>query len=87
MVKITQKRLVCNDITLNDSETLEVVNHYIQSVLGDGCYINRKGRLEHWTSFPHGSGTTTDMGEPSPLQLAVWELSKLLSSMHHKNDQ
>lgn len=77
-VKISQKRLVYTDVELTDSETLEVIKKYITEVLlGDGVYI-KDGKLEHWTSWPHGSGTTTDMGEPTEVQKTAWAFLKAL---------
>lgn len=79
VIKIAQRRTEIINISLTADEAKEVITQYIEKeMIGEGCYITREGRLEHWTSFPHGSGTTTDHGEPTPLQKASWGFLKLL---------
>ena len=78
MIKITQTREVHNKLVLTDIEAVEVTELYLHSLLGEDCYINGKGNLEHWTSWPHGSGTTTDKGEPTSLQKAA---SRMLEAL------
>lgn len=78
MAKIQQKKTGYVDVELNAEETLEVVKQYLRSVIGDGCYITKNGKLEHWTKYPHGSGTTTDMGIPTPIQVAADALLSLV---------
>ena len=84
MIKITQKEVVYNTIKLSNKNAREVCRQYLQNTLGineypgDECYISPEGRLKHWTSFPHGSGTTTDLGVPTELQLLAYEVIKRL---------
>lgn len=75
MVQVTQSRTQVVELT-ND-EALKVTLTYLTDiVVGVGCYITDGGRLEHWTSYPHGSGTTTDMGIPTDIQRAAWDFIK-----------
>ena len=77
-IKVHQKEI--RTITLTDETAKEVVKEYItKKIIGEGCYITKEGNLEHWTSWPHGSGTTTEMGDPSPLQAAAWALLKQMA--------
>jgi hypothetical protein len=79
MIQLTQRRTEITNISMTAEEAKTVAIQYIKAVvIGDGCYITNEGRLEHWTSCPHGSGTTTDKGKPTPLQLAAWEFLTLL---------
>ncbi len=78
MIQLTQRRTEITNIVLTAEEAKTVAMQYIKDVvIGEGCYITKEARLEHWTSYPHGSGTTTDKGEPTPLQLAAWEFLTL----------
>jgi hypothetical protein len=79
--KITVYQKETRTVELDDETAKAVVKEYItKKVLEDGCYVTREGKLEHWTSWPHGSGTTTDMGVPSPLQAAAWRFLELLAN-------
>lgn len=81
-MQLTQRRTVVTNVTLTADEAKIVTLQYIKDeVLGEGCYITKDGRLEHWTSYPHGSGTTTDKGAATPLQLAANEFL-LLAEKH-----
>lgn len=66
-------------VTLDDKLVAEVGRKWLQSLIGgDGWYINEKGRREHWTSWPHGSGTYTDGGKPSKVQKLAAQLQSAL---------
>lgn len=81
MIKLTQKKTETVTISLTDEEAKKVTIEYLRDVIiGDSCYITKGGRLEHWTSYPHGSGTTTDKGMASQLQLAAWGLLKAFTA-------
>lgn len=83
MVKIMQRKVTSVEISLSNDEAKEVVTEYLKTmVIGKGCYVTEDGRLEHWTSYPHGSGTTTDMGEATALQKAA---DKFLAAMEEDN--
>lgn len=78
-IKIKQKKVEYYTVELADEDAKEVTVEYLSKViLGDGCYVTKKGVLEHWTGSPHGSGTTTDMGKATELQGAAQILLKLL---------
>lgn len=79
MILITQKKSVFTDVVLTDEEALEVIKQYIRDVvIGHECYITTEGKLEHWTKYPHGSGTTTNKGLATPLQKAASDFLDLL---------
>lgn len=75
---ISQQRVTYTDVTLNDDEVKNVVEEYLQNIVGEGCYITHEGLIEHWTNFPHGSGTTTDKGKPTALQQTAWKLLTIM---------
>lgn len=78
-ISVTQKKILYETINLSDEESLDITKQYLKKVIiGNGCYINKNGDLEHWTSFPHGSGTTTNMGTPTQLQKTAYDLLQLL---------
>jgi hypothetical protein len=80
MISIVQRRTVSTKLELTDTEARAITVEYLQGLLGgDGCYIAENGLLAHWTSWPHGSGTTTYKGEPTRLQRAAWELLPLIT--------
>lgn len=62
-----------------DHKTNKIVKEYLQNeIIGSGCYI-KDGSLVHWTSWPHGSGTTTEKGKASEIQVCASQLLKLLT--------
>ena len=75
MITVRRKRETVDEVSLTDEEAKTVTVRYIQNVvIGKDCYITKDGKLEHWTSYPHGSGTTTDKGKPTAVQTAAAEL-------------
>jgi len=79
MITITQSKTVNTKLELTNEEAQDVTINYLRKiVIGHECYVTDNGRLEHWTSYPHGSGTTTDKGEASKLQKAASDLIKKL---------
>ncbi len=68
-----------NEYTLTSEQMKEISKAYCRIVLGGkDYYVTEEGRLEDWTSWPHGSGTTTDHGLATEKQKAAYALLKLL---------
>ena len=72
-MRLSVTRPATTTLEINEEEMKEVAIKYIEDIVMNDCYINKKGRLEWWTSFPHGSGTYEDRGVPSPLQKKAWD--------------
>ena len=80
-MKIDIVRSVRTEIELSNAEMNSVTLAYLQQLLGgEGNYVTEKCMLAHWTSFPHGSGTTEFIGTATPVQAAAFALLKLLRS-------
>lgn len=78
MINIIRKKTITSEMNLKEDEAKEVVQKYLEKyIIGTGCYFNKDGSFEHWTSYPHGSGTTTTI-TPSLIQIKANELLKLL---------
>lgn len=69
------------EISLPKSQVKTIVREFLVSIVGQDCYINQDGLLEHWTSWPHGSGTTTIMGKPTEAQRAAFVLLNAIKRM------
>jgi len=74
MIEIQIARTEYTTLKLTDDEAKEVTSKYLEMQIMKGKYINSKGVLEDWTSFPYGSGTTTQYGRPSKIQIAAYRL-------------
>ena len=77
-MRVTLTREVTNTVELTPAEALHVTVMYLEEIVLKGFYINDKGRLEFWTSYPHGSGTTEDKGVPTLLQRKAWQFLSIL---------
>lgn len=77
-IEIDRREVVHSKLTLSDDEAKLVAVRYLKKVILKDCEVNAAGRLEHWTSWPHGSGTTTDHGEASEAQKLAYRLLFLL---------
>jgi hypothetical protein len=73
MIEVSMKRMTYERIKLTDEEAMDVAKQYLEKNVLGGNYINKEGFLEDWDAAPHGSGTTTTYGAPSPLQKAAWD--------------
>lgn len=69
------------EIFLPKTQVKTIVREFLTSIVGQDCYINRDGLLEHWISWPHGSGTTIIMGKPTEAQRAAFVLIDALKKM------
>ena len=69
------------EIFLPKTQVKTIVREFLVSIVGQDCYINQDGLLEHWTSWPHGSGTYTTMGKPTETQRAAFVLIDALKKM------
>lgn len=70
-ITVTTHRMV----ELTTEQMKEVCKEYLQKMLGgEGWYINKDGILEHWTSWPHGSGTRTKGDTPTKAQRLAYML-------------
>ena len=69
------------EIFLPKTQVKTIVHKFLVSIVGQDCYINQDGLLEHWTSWPHGSGTYTIMGKPTETQRAAFVLIDALKKM------
>lgn len=59
----------------------------LSDIVGKGCEVLEDGTVEHWTSYPHGSGTTTDLGPASKKQQLAWDLMKELQREKREIDK
>lgn len=73
-IQVHMTRTKVETVTLTPEESREITKKYLGDIVLKKCYINDAGRLEYWTSWPHGSGTTYDEGEPNDEQKAAWAL-------------
>lgn len=70
-----------------DYKKQKEVEEYLENdIIGRGCYVTKDGKLEHWTSYPHGSGTTTEMGDASEIQITASKFLKLLKEDNIKKE-
>lgn len=78
MIKVTYSSTTT--VPLTEKEAKDVTLQYLQLAIlgGEGCYVTKEGMLEHWTSWPHGSGTTTPQGEATEVQRLAQRLLELL---------
>ena len=73
IMHITRK--VFEKIEISEEDAKKITINYLENtVIGEGCHINNKGKIIHWTSWPHGSGTTTTIGAATKIQVAAQEL-------------
>ena len=78
MITIRRQKTISSEINVKEDEAKEITQKYLEKyIIGEGCYFNKDGSFEHWTSYPHGSGTTTTL-KPSVIQIKANELLKLL---------
>lgn len=80
MITVSQARTTHTQVSLTSAEAREVTMQYVRKEVLKGGYVTDDGRLEDWTSEPHGSGTTTDHGPATPLQRAAAEFLKQLQA-------
>lgn len=80
MISFTQTRSVHTQVSLTSAEARDVTLQFLRAEVLKGGYVTEDGRLEDWSKEPHGSGTTTDHGPATPLQLAAAQLIKLLNA-------
>ncbi len=79
MITIRQKISIHKTVNISLDEAHEITEKYIRILFGEeGYYVTPEGNLHHWTSWPHGSGTTTKKGKASALQLAAANLLFLI---------
>ena len=72
------------EISLPKMQVKTIVREFLVSIVGEDCFINQDGLLEHWSSWPnwpHGSGTYTIMGKPTETQRAAFVLIDALKRM------
>ena len=75
----TVNHTVINEIQVSPKQVRQLVKEYLeQVVLGDGCYVNKNLDIEHWTSYPHGSGTYSTISKATELQITADKLLNLL---------
>lgn len=83
-MKVSYSRTEHFTVDLREEEIKKIIVDYITQTIMDGNHINKDGLLEHWTSWPHGSGTTTIHtihGEPSELQKTAHRFKILLTTI------
>lgn len=74
MIKFTRTQQVQTELTITDDEAAAITRDYLQNVVlgGEGRYIGKDSHVMSWTSWPHGSGTTTDHGEATHVQVMAY---------------
>ena len=70
---------VNHNVKVTKEQAKEIVKKYLKlAIIGEGCYITEDKELEHWTSWPHGSGTTSNKGAATELQILASQILVLI---------
>jgi hypothetical protein len=78
-MKIRIRRTDYQEHSLSPEEAFTALDTLLrEGILGKGNSITNNGDLVYWTSWPHGSGTTTVYGPATELERAAWHLLHLL---------
>lgn len=81
MIEITQTKYTVVKISEEEANAI-TIRYLSEIIIGEGCHVTKDNCIEHWTSWPHGSGTTTDKGKATKLQLNA---SKILKGLRDLN--
>lgn len=71
------------DIEFSEKELIDVLKERWEKTLGIRCfdemlYLNKNNEWESWTSWPHGSGTTTVYRKATDKELIILESFKII---------
>lgn len=69
---LSKKTLMEVDLPTKDCREITMKYIQIEILGGEGRYVTDDKKLEHWSSYPHGSGTTIEIGRATPLQITAW---------------
>jgi len=85
MMKIIQTKYITVEISKDEAKAI-TIEYLSNIIIGEGCRVTKENHIKHWTSWPHGSGTTTDKGEATELQKNTANVLRHLRQTENNNE-